>query len=163
MKAYLANNLFSEADRMYNEHLAKLLRERIDGLDLFVPQEAGEINDKNSYADSLMIAEWDSMKLLESDVLIAVIDGIEIDSGVSAEIGMFSMTGKPIIGLYTDVRQYGRNNPKKIQALIEDGTENQFMYRNLFTVGRIKLSGTIVDNTDSLVHWLQRIQKGEVK
>jgi nucleoside 2-deoxyribosyltransferase len=163
MKAYLANGLFSEADRMYNQHLAKLLREGIDGLDLFVPQEAGEINDKNSYADSLMIAEWDSMKLLESDVLIAVIDGIEIDSGVSAEVGMFSMTGKPIIGLYTDVRQHGRNNAKKIQALIEDGTENQFMYRNLFTVGRIKASGTIVDNTDSMIHWLQRIQKGEVK
>jgi nucleoside 2-deoxyribosyltransferase len=162
MKAYLANGLFSEADRMYNNYLAMLLRNEIDGLDLFVPQEAGEINDKNTFADSLMIAEWDSTKLLESDVLIAVIDGVEIDSGVSAEIGMFSMTGKPIVGLYTDVRQHGRDNQKKIQALIEDGTENQFMYRNLFTVGRIKLSGTIVDNTQSLTHWLKRIQKGEV-
>lgn len=163
MKAYLANGLFSEADRMYNAHLAKLLRDEFNDLDLFVPQEAGEINDKNSFADSQMIAKWDSEKLLESDFLIAVLDGVEIDSGVSAEVGMFSMTGKPIIGLYTDVRQFGRDNQKKIQALIEDGTENQFMYRNLFTIGRVKLSGVVVNNTDSLLHWSKRIIEGEVK
>lgn len=163
MKTYLANGLFSEADRMYNAYLAKLLRNEFKDLEIFVPQEAEEINDKNSFADSQMIAKWDSEKLLESDFLIAVLDGVEIDSGVSAEIGMFSMTGKPIIGLYTDVRQHGRDNSKKIEALIEDGTENQFMYRNLFTIGRVKLSGVIVDNTDSMLHWSKRIIEGGVK
>ena len=163
MKAYLANGLFSEADRMYNSHLAKLLRTEFEDLDLFVPQEAGEINDKNSFADSKMIAEWDTKKLLESDFLICVLDGIEIDSGVSTEIGIFSTTGRPIIGLYTDIRQHGRDNQKKIQALIEDGTENQFMYRNLFTIGVIKNNGTIVDNTDSMLQWAKRIIEGEVK
>lgn len=163
MKCYLANGLFSEADRMYNTHLAKLLRTEFKDLEVFVPQEAVEINDKNSFANSEMIAKWDSEKLLESDFLIAVLDGVEIDSGVSAEVGMFSMTGKPIIGLYTDVRQHGRDNQKKIQALIEDGTENQFMYRNLFTIGRVKIVGVVVDNTDSMLHWTKRIVKGGVK
>jgi nucleoside 2-deoxyribosyltransferase len=157
MKAYLANGLFSEADRMYNEHLAKLLRTEFKELDLFVPQEAGEINDKNSYADSLMIAGWDTQKLIESDVLIAVLDGVEIDSGVSAEIGIFSVTGKPIIGLYTDVRQFGRDNEKKINALIKDGTENQFMYRNLFTIGKVKENGVVVSNTADLVKEMKKL------
>jgi nucleoside 2-deoxyribosyltransferase len=158
MKVYLANGLFSEADRMYNNYVATLLRNEIDDLDLFVPQEAGEINDKQSYADSLMIASWDTTKLLESDVLIAILDGVEIDSGVSAEIGIFSTTGKPIIGLYTDVRQFGRDNDKKIQALINDGTENQFMYRNLFTIGKVKENGVIVSNTTDLIKELKKVQ-----
>lgn len=156
-KVYLANALFSEADRMYNDFLADLLRREVDNIDLFVPQEADEINDKNSFADSKKIAEWDSAKLLESDVLIAIIDGNEIDSGVSAEIGMFYMTNKPIIGLFTDVRQLGRDNKKKIDALIEDATENQFIYRNLFTIGLIKKNGTLVSSIEDLVEELNKI------
>ena len=150
-KIYLANGLFSEADRMYNSHLSKAIREEFPEVDLFVPQESTEINDKDLYADSQMIAEWDSKMLLESDVLIAVIDGIEIDSGVSAEIGIFSTTNKPILGLYTDVRQFGRSNEEKLNALIKDGTENQFMYRNLFTVGLIKNNGKIVSGIEELL------------
>lgn len=146
MKAYLANGLFSEADRMYNDYLAKLIRTAFPDLTLFVPQES-DINDKSTYADSQAIAETDKENLLESDFMIAVIDGVEIDSGVACEIGMFSMTGKPIIGIYTDIRQQGRDNNAKIQALIADGTENQFMYRNLFVIGIIKSNGVIIDGS----------------
>lgn len=159
MKVYLANGLFSEADRMYNTHLAKLLRENIEHIDLYVPQENGEINDKNAYADSIMIAKADTDRLKESDILVAVIDGIEIDAGVASEIGVFYMLEKPIIAIYTDVRQQGRDNKRKIQALIEDGTENQFMYRNLYTIGLIKERGKIVDNTNDLVKEVKKIAK----
>lgn len=159
MKVYLANGLFSEADRMYNSHIAKLLRENIEHIDLYVPQENGEINDKNAYADSIMIAKADTDRLKESDILVAVIDGIEIDAGVASEIGVFYMLEKPIIAIYTDVRQQGRDNKRKIQALIEDGTENQFMYRNLYTIGLIKERGKIVDNTNDLVKEVKKIAK----
>ncbi len=152
MRAYLANGLFSIGDRMVNEMLAKKLREEIKKIDLYVPQENDAINDKNSYADSISIAEADMERLKESDFLIAVIDGVEIDSGVAAEIGAFYMTDKPIFALYSDVRQQGRENKQKIDALIEDGTENQFMYRNLFVVGIIKKSGGgLYSSIESLV------------
>ena len=133
-----------------------VLRQEFKSLDLFLPQEA-DINDKNSYADSIMIAELDTMKLLESDVLIAIIDGVEIDAGVATEIGIFSTTGKPIIGVYTDVRQLGRDNKLKIQALIDDGVENQFMYRNLFTIGVIKKNGKIVNDITELIAELKGV------
>ena len=158
MKAYLANGLFSLSDRMFNKYLADLLRKKIKNLDLFVPQEQ-EINDKSSYANSEMIAELDTNKLLESDILIAVIDGVEIDAGVATEIGVFYNTGKPIVALYTDVRKQGRDNNKKIEALIADGNENQFMYRNLYTVGIIKKRGTIVDTVDELIEEIEKIEK----
>lgn len=162
MKAYLANGLFSEADRMFNEYLAKKLRKEIPNIDLYIPQEAAEINDKLVYADSKMIAEWDTQKLLESDILIAIIDGVEVDSGVATEIGIFSTTKRPMFVLYSDVRQQGRDNQKKIQALIEDGTESQFFYRNLFLIGTIKNNnGIIFDNSDDLVQAVKEYVEGE--
>ncbi|OLS02377.1 nucleoside 2-deoxyribosyltransferase [Tissierella creatinophila] len=152
MKSYLANGLFSIGDRLVNELIAKEVRKEIEGIELYVPQENDAINDKNSFADSVTIAGADMDRLEESDFLIAVIDGIEIDSGVAAEIGAFYMTGKPIFALYSDVRQLGRDNSKKIEILLKDGTENQFMYRNLFVIGLIKKSkGGIYTSIEELV------------
>lgn len=147
MKAYLANGLFGIGDRLVNELVAERVREEIRGIDLYLPQENAAINDKNSFADSKAIARADIDKLKESKFLIAIIDGVEVDSGVAAEVGAFYMTGRPIFALYSDVRQLGRDNTKKIDALIEDGTENQFMYRNLFLIGIIKESGGGVYST----------------
>lgn len=141
VKGYLANGLFSIADRLLNEKMADLLRTYVRELELYVPQENPAINDKQAYADSVTIATADTDELLKSDFLVAVIDGVEIDAGVAAEIGIFSTTGKPIYALYSDVRQEGRTNAMKVGALVSDGTENQFMYRNLFVIGLIKKSG----------------------
>ena len=107
------------------------------------------------------IALADMERLNASDFLVAVIDGVEVDSGVAAEIGAFYMTGKPIFAFYSDVRQLGRDNKLKIQALIDDGTENQFMYRNLFLIGIIKESkGGIYSNVDELVNAVKNFDLG---
>lgn len=159
MKAYLANGLFSIGDRYVNEQIAKALREAVDGIALYVPQENDAINDKSSYADSLAIAAADLAHLQESDVLIAVLDGVEVDSGVAAEIGVFSTFNRPIVALFSDVRQQGRENEKKIQALVEDGLENQFIYRNLFVVGLIKQNGVIVSTIEQLVDEVKKCKQ----
>lgn len=140
---------------MYNNHLAELLRANIKGIDLYVPQENESINDKNAYADSVMIAKADYNELKDSDVLVAVLDNA--DNGVSFEAGIAFERGMPIIGLFTDVRQQGRDNQKKIDALISDGTENQFIYHNLMEIGGIKIVGKIVDNKYNLVEELREI------
>lgn len=167
MKVYLANGLFSMADRMFNEHLAKRIREAFPDIDLYVPQEAAEINDKNNHADSVTIFQYDKKHLMESDALIAVIDGEAIDAGVAMEIGMFSMLERPIIALYTDIRQQGVNNDKKIQALKDDPTENPFFYKNLMVIGGIKTYGWVVNDIDGVLYFLSSIhynlkrEKGE--
>ena len=159
MKAYLANGLFSIGDRYVNERIAAELRKAIGGIELYVPQENDAINDKSAYADSLAIAAADLAHLEESDVLIAVLDGVEVDSGVAAEIGVFSTFNRPIIALFSDVRQQGRDNAKKIDALVEDGTENQFIYRNLFVVGLIKRNGVIVGTIEELTAEVKKYVK----
>ena len=161
MKAYLANGLFSIGERLVNELLAKELRKEIPNIDLYVPQENDAINDKQSFANSLAIAKGDMEKLQESEILIAVLDGIEIDSGVAAEIGVFSTYNRPIVALFSDVRQLGRDNQEKIKALVEDGTENQFIYRNLFVIGLIKQNGVIVSTIEESVKTVKRYLKEE--
>lgn len=170
MKAYLANGLFSQADRLYNTFVAGKIRERFyvkygeeEKLDLYLPQENLSINDKSQYADSKAIMEADREKLMESDVLIAIIDGIEIDSGVACEIGMFATTGKPIFALYTDSRQEGTDNADKITALIEDTTENQFPYRNLFVIGVIKENGQVFKDIHGLTKAINEYEENKNK
>ena len=163
MKAYLANGLFGMGDRLLNSLIASEIRKEIKEIDLYVPQENDAINDKSSYADSITIAKADMDKLRESDFLIAVIDGVEIDSGVAAEIGAFYMMDKPIFALYTDVRQQGRDNNKKIEALINDSTENQFIYRNLFVIGLIKQrEGNIYSTVEELVGGIKEYLRNQV-
>lgn len=157
LKAYLANGLFSIGDRYVNEVLASEIRKAIPTIELYVPQENDAINDKSAYADSLAIARGDMESLQRSDVLIAVIDGVEIDSGVAAEIGVFSTYNRPIIALFSDVRQLGRDNTKKIDALIQDSVENQFIYRNLFVIGLIKRNGCIVHSIQDVVDKLKKV------
>ncbi|WP_010285832.1 nucleoside 2-deoxyribosyltransferase [Kurthia massiliensis] len=153
---YLANGLFSLGDRLVNEHIAKHVRQALPDVDLYVPQENGAINDKSAYADSEQIAAADMDALKKSDFLIAVLDGVEIDSGVAAEIGAFSMLERPIFALFTDTRQQGRDNTKKMQALQQDATENQFIYRNLFVVGLIKQRGIIASTVEELIEALTK-------
>lgn len=171
MKGYLANGLFTVGDKIVNDVIARELRNRYKlttgkDLELYVPQENEGINNKQNFADSVTIARADKEKLIESDFMVAVIDGVEIDAGVSAEIGAFSMLDKPIFALYSDVRQQGRNNPDKLDALMKDGTESQFMYRNLFVIGLIKDSpdGGVYDSISKLVKAVTKnITKGDVK
>lgn len=151
MKAYLASHFFNEAGFNYTKSIADRIRKDIPELDLYVPQENGEINDKEANDTTItarLIAEGDNQYLREANILIANIDGVEIDSGVSAEIGYFSglmelekiyEVKKPriIIGLYTDMRQ--------------NGTGENFFYINLYTKGLIQSNGILVKNTDELI------------
>lgn len=142
MKIYFAGPMFAKADLLYNEYLVKKIRELDDSLEVYLPQENGAINDKTAYADSKMIALADTEKVLESDLLVAVLDGITIDAGVASEIGVAYAKNIPMLGLYTDTRQQGADNQKKLAAL-GDTAENQFHYLNLYTVGLVKLNGSI--------------------
>lgn len=150
MKIYFANGLFSQADFEFNARIVAALRDQIPAINIYLPQENAAINDKQAYADSKMIAQADTDELTSSQLVIAVLDGITIDAGVASEIGVAYAKDIPVIGLYTDSRQQGATNNKKLAAL-QTIAENQFHYLNLYTTGLIKLNGTIVNTTDALI------------
>ncbi|KRK65155.1 hypothetical protein FC72_GL001531 [Companilactobacillus tucceti DSM 20183] len=150
MKIYFANGLFSQADRMFNEVVVKQIREMSNDIEVYLPQENGDINDKTKFADSIKIAEEDNKELLSSDLVVAILDGEIIDIGVASEIGLAFGKEIPVLGLYTDLRQHGAENPEKLKAVGEIG-ENPFQYVNTYTIGLIKLNGKVVNTIDKLL------------
>lgn len=150
MKIYFAAPMFSNGDLVYNKELVTKIRSLAPDIQVYLPQENEAINDKNAYADSKMIALADTEKVLESDLLVAVLDGITIDAGVASEIGVAYAKAIPCIGLYTDTRQQGAENAAKLSAL-QTPAENQFHYLNLYTVGLIKLNGQVVNSEAALL------------
>lgn len=150
-KIYFGGPLFAESERMYNEYVVEKIRETYRGqVEVYLPQENDAINDKTSYANSLAIVRGDNAYLEKADLLIAVLDGVNPDSGLSAELGYFYSFERPILGLYTDTRQGTFGNQDKIKAL-DEIAESQFSYVNLYTVGLVKERGTIYRSADDLV------------
>lgn len=154
MKIYFASPMFAKADLLYNEYLVKEIRALDEQLDVYLPQENEAINDKAAYADSKMIALADTEKVLESDLLVAVLDGLTIDAGVASEIGVAYAKGIPVLALYTDTRQQGADNSQKLAAL-QETAENQFHYLNLYTVGLVKLNGAVFNTEAAFLEAIQ--------
>lgn len=158
-RIYFASPLFSEMEQLYNAQVVKRLRDQFgEKISIYLPQENAAINDKANYADSIKIAEGDNHYLEESDILIAILDGLTIDAGVASEIGYFYSMNKPIIGVYSDIRQGLNDNQEKIKALNEVA-ESPFSYINLYTVGLVKKRGSIVRTTEELIKALEQVLK----
>lgn len=159
MNIYFASPLFSEMERDYNEKVAAAIRADYPDVNLYLPQENPAINDKMNFADSLLIANADNDHLLSSDLVIAVLDGVSIDVGVATEIGVAFGKNIPVIGLYTDSRQGFTVTDDKVAILKDKVAENQFHYVNLYTVGIIKLNGTITTSIKELLTTLKDYYK----
>ena len=101
---YLAAPLFSEAECDFNRKLKGELESR--GFKVFLPQE-----DSNNVHDMTnrqkIIFNKNLTGIENSDLMIAVIDGADVDSGTAWEIGYAFAKGKPVIGLRTDFRTLG--------------------------------------------------------
>lgn len=155
-KVYFASPLFNDMELMFNEVTVSKLRAENSNLDIYLPQENMAINDKSLYADSQMIADGDNEQLLNSDILIAVLDGVSIDVGVATEVGIAYAKGIKIYGLYTDTRQGSTATDDKISALKNEVAENQFHYANLFTIGCIKNNGLICTSVEQLIKEMKK-------
>lgn len=153
-KIYFGAALFSEMEVMYNSHVVEKIRKKYgDKVDIYLPQENEAINDKSGFANSIDIATGDNEHLEESDIMIAILDGVTPDSGLSSEIGYFYSFNRPILAVYSDSRQGTYGNQKKIDAL-DEIAESQFSYINLYTVGLVKQRGEILRSSDELVEKL---------
>jgi len=114
MKVFLATPLFNEAEREFNSEIAKKLREK--GFEVWLAQEAPFIQ-QGTHKEKKMIYEGDILALKECDMVVTVLDGMEVDSGVAYEMGYAKALGKPIIGLKTDYRTFSKM--EKVNLMLE--------------------------------------------
>lgn len=106
-KVYLAAPLFSEAERNYNVKIAKELSRY--GMVVHLPQDCGDSVSSRDESMQDQIFKKNIEALDNSDLVIAIIDGADADSGTSWEIGYAYAKGKKIIALRTDFRKVGDN------------------------------------------------------
>lgn len=96
MRIYFAGPLFSAAERDWNATLAGALRAA--GHDVFLPQE------QEPGKDAAGIFATDVGGIDGADVLLAIMDGADPDSGTSWEVG-YAYRNKPIVLVRTDMRR----------------------------------------------------------
>ncbi len=102
-KVYMAGPLFNEGDRYTNQRNSDALR--LAGYTTFLPQEV--VIDKDSGELVKAACFYMDLKAIrECDYLLANCNGIEIDSGTAAEIGLAYGWKKKIIVYKSDVRNY---------------------------------------------------------
>ena len=106
-KVYLAAPLFSEAERTYNATIAALLEKNL--FEVYLPQEAGDDSDTRGESEQHRLFLKNLQELEESDVVVAIIEGADADSGTAWEMGYAFAQGKPVIALRTDFRRVGYN------------------------------------------------------
>ncbi len=122
MKVYLASPLgFAESTRAYMIHLKTILRDVVEVLNPWDDTRfAADIQRAPTILDPIErhallarinngLGEKNSENIRIADGMVAVLDGIDVDSGTAAEIGYAFGLGKRIYGLRTDFRLTGEN------------------------------------------------------
>lgn len=123
---YYAGPLFTDAERGWNAANAATLRTRLPHWRVLVPQEfcAAFDLDPSGRPRYDLIARACLEHLAQADVVLAVLDGPDADSGTCFEAGWAVARGIPVIGLRTDWRPS------------EDGAANCMLTRTCKTVER---------------------------
>ncbi len=101
---YLAAPLFSGAELDFNRKLRDEIKTA--GFNVFLPQEDSN-NIKDEKNRQKIIFDKNLAAIDKADILVAVVDGADVDSGTSWEIGYAYALGKPVLGLRTDFRTLG--------------------------------------------------------
>jgi nucleoside 2-deoxyribosyltransferase len=124
---YVAGPLFSDSERRYLESLVdfltKELKEGSTGFHInkydhfFLPHrdagDAGVISGGNKEVFINDLRHLDNAK-----IVIAWLDGADVDSGTAAELGYAFARGKQIFGLLTDRRRWSENKIRVLNNIV---------------------------------------------
>lgn len=110
MKIFIAGPLFSEAEREFNRKVDAFLQDK--EFDTFLPQrDVGKLDRslrERAVKSHVETYKEDLAGLNDADAVVAILDGVDVDSGTAFEIGYATARGKPVIGLRTDMRVFAK-------------------------------------------------------
>jgi len=119
MRIYQAGPLFSAAEiRWHNDFKQQL---GAAGYDVQWPGDFFSQQEIDAWgADaSKRIMERDRAAIDACDVVVALLDGAQVDDGTAWETGYAYAKGKPVIGIRTDFRNAGDTSYGRVNAMIE--------------------------------------------
>lgn len=136
LTVYFAAALFSQAERAWNAALAARLEARMPGLTVILPQSfehEGTVSNEEIFRMCLAGLE-------RADMVVAILDGQEADSGTCLEVGYARGRGKPVIGVRTDFRQ---NQDAGLNVMLRHGCTSIVTFYS-FNESVDQLAGEIV-------------------
>jgi nucleoside 2-deoxyribosyltransferase len=104
MVVYFAAPLFTQAERVWNRRLSTALQKMGSEIKIFLPQEETKSAIDNGLPDFAQIQRICLGGIESCDVILAILDGSDSDSGTSFECGYAFARRKRIIGVRTDLR-----------------------------------------------------------
>jgi len=132
---YVAGPLFSQAEREFLDKMFDVLARSscLNTLtDFFLPHRDGGELGKGPSRNGIF--QLDLNRLNASNVVVALLDGQDVDSGTCIELGYAYAKHKKIFGLITDFRAYctNDNEPHRPNLMVWGVCENgQTLFTNL--------------------------------
>jgi nucleoside 2-deoxyribosyltransferase len=152
---YLASPLgFAESTRAYMDNLAACLRKVVTVLNPWDDKRfAADIERAPTIVDpterrvllariNTGLGSKNTESIRAADGMVAVLDGVDVDSGTAAEIGYAYGLGKRIYGLRTDFRLTGENEVSVVNLQVRYFIDES--------------GGTLVNTADALIPLLER-------
>ena len=103
MKIYFAGSLFNTAEKNFNSQLSEILKKSNKAYNIILPQEqANEIAGDKDFENKVF--NYCVKGVIQSDVILAILDGPDVDSGTCIELGISKANNKKIVGIRTDIR-----------------------------------------------------------
>jgi len=99
--AYIAGPLFTEGDRWYLEQIDDRCAEL--GYSTYLPHRDAGLSPPSGEGTRFFF-EADKDALVAADVVVAVLNGPDVDAGTAWEIGYAYARGTPIVGIVDDTR-----------------------------------------------------------
>lgn len=112
-KIYLAGPLFSQAEIEWGYKVKAAILEKLgDVVEVVWPYEIASGQAHKIFQTNLMALE-------ECKLMVAILDGPQVDDGTAWEIGYHFARSGAAIGLRTDQRRAGETPQAKVNAMVE--------------------------------------------
>lgn len=116
-KIYLAGPIFSRAEIDWAGKVKASIQEAF-GLagsgkaEVIWPHEIA-----SGSSEQIFLANTSALK--GCDLLVAILDGAQVDDGTAWEVGFHYSQGKKVLGIRTDFRKAGETSESEVNAMIE--------------------------------------------
>ena len=112
-KVYLSGPLFSQAEIQWAKSLKALIEEKSAGMmEVLWPHEMAPLQCQKIFSTNLEA-------LIVCDLMVAILDGPQVDDGTAWEMGYFYARGGKILGIRTDFRKAGEAMESKVNLMVE--------------------------------------------
>lgn len=112
MLAYIAGPLFNEKEREFLEDINSICS--AIGISTYLPSRDGGLLSQDNDEE---VFQMDIKALNKADIVIANLNGVDVDSGTAFELGYAFAKSKKLFGLHTDFRTFSPTSEVNLMLL----------------------------------------------